>query len=367
MLKSSQGSALLTVLLITTLFTIMGLSLLAINLNHMDQTEKKLHQTQAINAAEMGLKAYNKMIDEIIKNPVPPKTIAEFKEKLKTLVPPPLPETASKKNIHYSIVESAIDDVDSNDNRLIWTIRSVGTANNVNYPITIQRTFTFHGDGTGSDAGLTPPFFGYSIYSGGTITLQNVDGDIDNVLEGPPINLDMLEGQFNQIDNLETLSGESIDPKNNPVYQNSVGITGDLNLPGLDDKKNKKDDSVTFLSNVLIDGDLTIYGKGTFEFDGYLLVKGKITIIGSGKIIFKKAVYARDSVYVESTPSNGVNNALEVFFEDGLASNSDVTLTAEDKSRISITVKTQQIGSPANGGSGDSGIDSSIGNVNYGS
>ncbi len=55
MVKYERGSSLITVLLVMTVFTIIGLSLLGLNLNTSKQVYKTGSDLQATNLAEMGV------------------------------------------------------------------------------------------------------------------------------------------------------------------------------------------------------------------------------------------------------------------------------------------------------------------------
>lgn len=101
--KQEQGYALITVLLIVTIFTILSLSFMGYAFNSMKQTQKTEKKSQSVALAEMGVSYYDVAIQSIFES-----TKAEIKEKVeKNEI------TTEAKAIEYMIhsLENGIKDI----------------------------------------------------------------------------------------------------------------------------------------------------------------------------------------------------------------------------------------------------------------
>ncbi|MFM7137729.1 MAG: beta strand repeat-containing protein, partial [Planctomycetota bacterium] len=118
------------------------------------------------------------------------------------------------------------------------------------------------------------------------------------------------------------------------VFEQSVGLTGDLSITGgaitiggivdvAGDLVIDASSMVAFNANVSVGGDLTITGATGVTFGGTLSVGGTITFVGvTGAVRFTELVTADDDVAVTATTL--------VEFLGGLAASGDVTITANE-------------------------------------
>lgn len=130
--KRESGYALVIVLLVITVFSVLGLTVMSVSFNHTKQFSKETTQTQALNVAEMGLKAYNKELQSKLLD-VSEVTQTNFKDKVIEILPGTLDSSSNlvinsmQGNPCYTVTHGEVGD--PTDDKITVTITSRGTTN----------------------------------------------------------------------------------------------------------------------------------------------------------------------------------------------------------------------------------------------
>lgn len=223
-IKKESGYALIIVLLVITVFSVLGLTVMSVSLNHTKQFSKETTQTQALNVAEMGLKAYNKELKTKIAS-VTGVTEQSFKQKLSEDVLPDSLNSSSDSSLSsmqgnpsYTVTHGEVDD--PTDNKIIVTITSEGTSGGDTQTITQTKTFEFRSGSNGGDSG---------------------NGSNDNELDLPSMDGALIMGTSENGDLLyptnPSVQADSIDRIFiAPNTQKSVGATFKTDVPDFQSK-----------------------------------------------------------------------------------------------------------------------------------
>lgn len=375
---NTDGSVLLSALMIVTLFTVLGLTMLAISLNHTKQNEQQLQNLQAINTSEMGLKAYNHAIDHVTKD-IQANHLSRSVDDLQSMLKDNIKESLSENfsslsaNPSFIVTRKILTD---NDQKMVWEITSKGQAGNAEHTLVTKHTFTFTNSGGASKTavsykGVTPPYVDAALYTFNNYLFpfdDGFDGDIPNrfhsksnkwggitdnakingkiVRHGDPKKLDMaaIKQQFEINSNKYPLD------KNNTSllyssYPNNLVVSSNFFHSVF------IDDTASFGGNLLVIGNLIIDTKNKKDLviPGYVYVTGNLMIFGNGNVTFKHTVYTEKNTYIAYIQR-------KVTFENGLVTNNAFG-AALPKGTIVIN---SQGSAPATGN-----ISSIEGSVNY--
>lgn len=389
-LKKQSGYALIIVLLVITVFSVLGLTVISVSFNNTKQFSKETTQTQALNVAEMGLKAYNKELGTKIAT-VSGVTESNFKQILNDdVLPEPLNSSSDsslnsmKGNPSYSVTHGEVND--PTDSKITVTITSQGTSGGDTQTITQTKTFKYQEIDTG-DPNYTPEYKGLSLpYMDGALIMggSNTDYLINpekysesqryNIYIDPYLNMDekVCYGAINKdkISNFESKFNEieSLFKKNTDIPSSLLQMSYSNNVPGLptnlpssppswtindadkskayqtsnDDLASKIQDHYT--RNVNFDRTLDVNDNTSLTFDGSVTVKGHLTISTpttidgdlyvTGGMDVNQPLTVNGNVYVKggSALSVSSNTLLKgnVYIEGSLNINSTVTFGASN-------------------------------------
>jgi len=350
--KKEQGYALIIVLFVITVFSVLGLTVISVSFNNTKQFSKETTQTQALNIAEMGLKAYDKKIKSNI-NGLTAFDASQFQSKLTNALLVSF-NSSSDYSINsmqgspsYTVTRGEVGD--PLDNKITVTITSQGTSGGDTQTITQTKTFKYQ-TVSSEDAGdfnHLKPFMGvYPIYvSGGYHNgyLSWLSSDYtpkwisegDFVHQGDAyinqnkviisgrqpttndvihqtVDLSQVKSQFLQMP-LQTPQNHSIDGaiSNNEyavlqsVYNGNINfnsfnlkssnpnvtINGKAYLGSSTSSSDLASGTVTFNDDVAINGDLNAGNNIHFVFKGNVYINGSINASDHASMDFEKSLY----------------------------------------------------------------------------
>jgi cytoskeletal protein CcmA (bactofilin family) len=286
--RQQKGSVLLVVLLVTTLFTIMGLLLITVSFSHTKQINKEINRTQATNAAEMGLKEFNWKVKRIISENI------QFDDKMNLI------ENLSVSS-DDSFPYSYSVDAEMNKQTKRIAITSTGRVNGEQRVIT-QNKILFAED-SNSDNQIN----GKSLIYGGSIKRGK------NVEIGPPdatnesVDFDSIKQYFKRI-RLPLAEPLPDAIRKNEASQSISHYTDNINFVNTVNISH----NVVFDKNVMVHGDFNGSGnitiKGDLYIDGTVNLSGNITVCGdvyikndanlSGNINFNRNVFINQTANI---------------------------------------------------------------------
>lgn len=354
--KTESGYALIVVLLVITVFSILGLTVMSVSFNHSKQFSKETTQTQALNVAEMGLKAYDKKINLNIDG-LAPFDVSQFQSKLETSLPQSLNSSTNSTlnsmqgNPSYIVTRGNVGTPSKNLIPVIIT--SQGTVNGQTQIITQTKTFKYQtvSSGNSGDPNYTPEYMGLSLpyvngsFHNGYLSWLSSDYQPKWISEGTLVhhgdfwinnNIVYIDGKqvttadtihqdvdLSQVKNLflgmpldypanQPLAGASL---NNESNINQVNYNNDVNFSSfnLTDKNpnvtingkayinssintgNLKSGTITFNDDIAINGDLNAGNNVIFIFKKNVYINGAINASNQSSLTFEKSLYINGS------------------------------------------------------------------------
>ncbi|MDD9147650.1 hypothetical protein OYT88_03675 [Sporolactobacillus sp. CQH2019] len=351
-----KGSVLLVVLLVIAVFSIMGLFLISVSFSHMRQIGLEISRTQATNAAEMGLKAYNQKINEELKtiNRNVPGTFEAFKTALDSALPDSLNSSGDQDirsmqgNPEYEV---AIGNEHAGDNQIQLTVTSTGTVQGEKRIIAQEKIFKYGSDSSGGSSGgdsdRTPEYMGLSLpYMEGSLIHQgnyychtndnvfingssaNCVGDTKQTVDFSAIqslfqDMPLVAPPSSPIAGAPTISGNDV---TQPLFEGAVNFSNQLNIQSINTPS-------VFDGDVHVDGQLNIENPSTFNgdvytsgqmnikedtvFNGNVLINGQlnveqgVTVTFNGYVRINQQVNLKkdsDATFMKNTYINGQGN-----------------------------------------------------------
>lgn len=330
--KRESGYALVIVLLVITVFSILGLGLISGSFTHSTQFNKEILKTKATNVAEMGLKEYNqslkKTINQLNDNPVA--TFSEFQSKFNdTSFEKQLTAIRDKSDPNFLITtnKQVLD-----DNRLKLTINSVGSVNGAERTIKQEKVIKYWGATNNSGGvctserylGLQYPCLNDAIIHGekkepsieGNVQLN---GNMSNQIDG--FNLSDIQEDFKSLSNATHSSDHSLndDIDGNLIIDKESNISGNLTIRG----------------NVYATKRLTITGNVVIEGYVFFAKNTDVTASGNGSIIIKKTAFFDKQMRISA-----INGGF-IEFGGGIVTDhpSNNYISAQDESKITINAQ----------------------------
>lgn len=371
---NQDGAALVIVLMMMTLFSLLGLTLLGMNITSAKQNNVTLSHIQAQDVAEMGLKAYDQFINKVkidtINNPSTINTLSLKDTFVNSTDPTSFYNLvnhssnnhlvnlnlSSSSNIDYKISRT-VNTNSSNDNQT-WTIKSTGTVDGTSKTITMIKSVTYDDKNLTqkSSDGFQLPYLNAAFYSPvgmtfkgtgkkGTVTFEgnaiapyfNGTGKViispDNTVlkTNTTIPSSNINQYFQTIVNdfNNNLTNIQTNPPNAEIIYNHAKKSDTLSGISINNAQTPLKENVHFGStlnvvgnseidgNVIIDGDLNIDKDVSFTVTGYLLIKGNLNIDGpqANIVDFQHTVYVENN-YTQKGSANAVNHVMN--FEQGL-------------------------------------------------
>ncbi|QAA22886.1 type II secretion system protein [Sporolactobacillus terrae] len=323
-LKKESGYALVIVLLVITVFSVLGLTVMSISFNHSKQFSKEKAQTQALNAAEMGLKAYDYEIKNILKR-TDISSFDTFKNDFFRNMRDTLdsnPEVNSLSGSPRYQVQVLNKTVVGNAIR--FTLKSVGTVQGDKELVTITQNKTLKYDNDSNDQSKicepdgfmgvkVPCLDGIFFHHGATSKVGNIV--INGKEKDENINFNLSK---NDIPNSISFNGSKI--ISNTEYSKNVIISGSTTLNG----------NVSFHGNVYVSGSIAVI-NGNVNFDGYVYFKGSHSLnpFSGNQVIFNRTVFSNGSMSAVAS-----NSLIE--FKGGLVTGGSTSLVASGTGKIVI-------------------------------
>ncbi|WP_197021162.1 type II secretion system protein [Sporolactobacillus terrae] len=372
--KRESGYALVIVLLVITVFSVLGLTVMSVSFNHTKQFSKETTQTQALNVAEMGLKAYNKELQSKLLD-VSEVTQTNFKDKVIEILPGTLNSSSNlvinsmQGNPCYTVTHGEVGD--STDDKITVTITSRGTTNDGIQVIMQKITFEYRRVDTAAtgDADHTPPYMGLSLpyisggYHNGYLSWLPADYTPKWISEGDFVhqgdayvnnNTVIISGRrpttndvVHQTVDLTTVKNQFKNmplsyPANQPIngaasinedavmqaeYNGSVNfnsfnlkksnpsvtIDGKAFLASSINSGNLDEGTIIFNDDVAINGDLNAGNKIHFLFKGNVYINGAINASDHTSMSFEKSLFINGSnINLNNDSTISVNGNLNV-------------------------------------------------------
>lgn len=318
--RKENGSTLVVVLLVMAVFSVLGLTLIGVSLAHSQQISQSAAKIQATNAAEMGIKAYDQKITDVLEtiNHNVPDTFSAFKTALDSALPNELNSDESVSSMQgdprYAV--TVLNETANSANQIQFTLKSEGNAGNIVQTVTQVKTFTYHrgSDNTNTgDSDHTPEYFGLSLpYMDGSLIMGDTSNwnlshpqgsGLDNIYISPYMDqkcfgatykssISDFDNTFNQIESLfiqntSVQSNVADMPDQKPdVPENLPNAPQSWTINGADsnDSYQTSNDDASYKNNghytqsVNFNRTIDFNDSGSLTYDHDVSVDGRLTI-----------------------------------------------------------------------------------------
>ncbi|TGA99526.1 hypothetical protein E4665_04165 [Sporolactobacillus shoreae] len=367
--RNENGSTLIVVLLVIAVFSVLGLTLIGVSLAHSQQTNQSTYQVQATNAAEMGLKAYDQKISEVLLglNNNVPSSFNTFKATLDSDLPTSLDSNqgvnSMQDNPQYEVI---IENESFINNEVQFLIKSTGMVQGVLRTITQNKVFNYTPPGY---MGLSLPHMSGSLIHAGDLWCSGSQTYINGQLctndtthqtvdltsiKGLFINMPLTYPQNQPINGASTVEGSNVVQSE---FDTPVNFNSQLNLKSSEDSIVFNDPvyvggsintggtfkSVDFNKAVAINGDINAGQAANYHFKDNVYINGNLNISDGASVTFDRSVYIMNgnlnlhntgSVYfggnVHMQTSGQLNGTGSATFVGNLYINSDFNSSGND-------------------------------------
>lgn len=337
-IKSENGYALLMVLMLVLLFTVLGMGLLAMNMNASKQFNLKEEQVQARHQAEMGLLHYYAALKEQVKNYSFTKLSGESNDKalersrkdLCDLIDEVKAQSDTDSTFKYVVDVPSKSGCDSilTDEKIIINVNSVGTADENTEKI-VKGTISLEPPEVTDSTGVPgvpaiPP--GASV-----ITNPNFLNDKTSIYEHVVINKKYEQKKQQTFFESFTINM----PNENDVALQVNGGSGDY-------IKVEKD--LYIKGSLKSANNACIYVKGNLTVLGDIDIKANTFIIVGGDAYFKgysPDIKSNIGIYVAGNTFTGVNEILTEKYKHNTFKNNDCSKRVDwkDPGNVAPTTK----------------------------
>ncbi|TWT08962.1 hypothetical protein [Planomicrobium sp. CPCC 101079] len=258
-IQNDKGYALLLVMLLVVLFSILGLGLLALNMNAATQFTTKEEQVQARHQAEMGVLHYKAQLEKIVETNKINKNLSctDLKKAIVNI--------SNNENASYSITNENIDCVSANKSITV-SINSVGKYRERDDQI--EAEFVVNQLGANSGTGGTGT-------GSGAIPVPSDYNDSVKVVES---DFKFLNGSYSPA-------------------QSSMHIKGDATVQS---GNSKGGNDILIQRNFFVDGNIDFKNHACLAVRGNLIVKGNVSATNKVYIFVYGNAYFNSYTYTSS-------------------------------------------------------------------